>query len=155
RHGRRQAVRTQQGSLRRPGEKVEVTAMKKEDEKENTNNTNNDADWTTSKYVVTMRRSSANLPSGGGKYGGQLRPVKLADRYGRAVPENPNYDTPMIRFRASVDHEILHAALGENDKYSEFLLALTGPEHKKKTFMQLARIYKITLHELQVIYTDY
>ena len=81
--------------------------------------------------------------------------TKTTDRHGRVMTVDPAADTPMKRFFESVDHETLHYALAENPKYAAFLAALLNPEFKRYTFMRIARDHGFTLHELQVLYTDF
>src|SRR5215471_10901775 len=81
--------------------------------------------------------------------------TKTTDRHGRVMTVKPSEDTPMKRFFESVDHETLHYALAENPKYAAFLAALLNPEFKRYTFMRIARDHGFTLHELQVLYTDF
>jgi len=83
------------------------------------------------------------------------RKTMTTDRHGREMTVKPAEDTPMKRFFESVDHETLHYALAENPKYAAFLAALLNPEFKRYTFMRIARDHGFTLHELQVLYTDF
>lgn len=91
-------------------------------------------------------------------YGGnRKKPTKprQKDRAGRELPDNPSADEPMKRFKASIDMDVFHAALGEHDKYDRFIAALQDPENKRYSFMRIARECHVTLHEMQVVYTDY
>jgi len=92
-----------------------------------------------------------------GRYDGRLRDKKrtLTDRHGREIPVQPTDDTPMRRFKEAIDMDTFIDAFSEHDKYLSFLGALQSPDYKKKSFMTIAREFNITLHDMQVIYTDY
>lgn len=78
----------------------------------------------------------------------------VTDRHGREMPEKPSNDVPMRRFRDNIDIDKLELFMAENEKYAAFIMALHDPEHARLTFATICRKFSVTLHELQLIYTD-
>ena len=76
------------------------------------------------------------------------------DRHGRLMAIAPAQDIPMKRFRENIDPEKLELFLSENEKYAGFVEALSSPEYSHLSFASICRRFHVTLHELQVIYTD-
>lgn len=79
---------------------------------------------------------------------------KLTDRHGREMSQKPALDIPMRRFRENIDIDKLELFMSENDKYIGFLAALNDPGHARLTFASICRKFNVTLHELQMLYTD-
>lgn len=76
------------------------------------------------------------------------------DRAGRVVPVEPADDIPIRRFRENVDIEALETFLSHDDKYVGFLGALHDQAYAGCSFANIMRRFHITLHEVQVLYTE-
>lgn len=79
---------------------------------------------------------------------------KVTDRAGREMPAKPSQDVPLRRFRENIDIDKLELFMSENEKYTAFIMALHDPDHARLTFATICRKFSVTLHELQMLYTD-
>lgn len=81
---------------------------------------------------------------------------QLVDRHGRKVPMDPTRDLPMTRFMKNIDMDCLVAFMEFNEKYEYFIRDLVNPHYpgRKVSFNTLCRRHNISLHEMQVLYTD-
>lgn len=79
------------------------------------------------------------------------------DRHQRPVPENSSLDIPAKRFWENIEREELEFALNQipDDRYLKFLSDLHNPVMARLTFSKILKNNKITLHEVQMIYTDH
>jgi hypothetical protein len=78
------------------------------------------------------------------------------DRYQRPIPSQPYKDEPMRRFSEHVDREHLQMFLHQsgNDRYETLALMMGDPAFAGLTFATLCKKNNITLHEMQMLYTD-
>jgi len=79
---------------------------------------------------------------------------KILERAGREMPAQPSQDVPMRRFRDNIDIDTLELFMSEHDKYAAFIIALHHPDHARLSFATICRKFNVTLHELQMLYTD-
>lgn len=78
------------------------------------------------------------------------------DKHKRRMPDNPIADLPARRFWSNIDREQLELALSSvPDKYDAFLNALHDPTLMRASTPTLMRKFNISLHELQLLYTDH
>lgn len=79
----------------------------------------------------------------------------MKDRVGRQMPVDPILDLPMKRFYEGVDMDKLKFFLSENgDKFETLLAALQDPAFVTLSFAAIARKCRVTLHDLQLLYSD-
>ena len=75
---------------------------------------------------------------------------------GRLMSDNPAFDMPALRFWEFVDRdEIEVAMLDHPEKFEHFLAMLHEPAYARCSVPYIMRKANVSLHELQVLYTDH
>lgn len=80
--------------------------------------------------------------------------MSLKDKHGRPIPVVANKDVPMKQFRDNIDLERLCLFMSGKDKYEKFIEQISKPENARLSFSTICRRFNISLHELQVLYSD-
>ena len=78
----------------------------------------------------------------------------LQDAHGRHISANISDDIPIRRFRDAVNFPALLDVLETNEKYDAIIVELKKSTGKSR-LPSLCRKHGVTLHELQMLYTDH